>query len=121
MRGADIREATLFTTTYPCMACAKKIAQQGIKEVYFIEPYPIEGARKLLDEKGVRQYRYQGLRLRFAPRILDDMSESTRGKLERMSGKDHEPGEVYDSAFQMFTLQKTVNAILGRCGEADLL
>ncbi|MBC7231269.1 MAG: hypothetical protein H5T74_12870 [Actinobacteria bacterium] len=120
-RGADIREATLYTTTYPCMACAKKIAQQGIKEVYFIEPYPIEGARKLLDEKGVRQYRYQGLRLRFAPRILDDMSESTRGRLGRMSGKDLEPGEVYDSAFQMFALQKTVNAILGRCGEADLL
>ncbi len=113
-RGEDIREATLYTTTYPCMACAKKIAQQGIKEVYFIEPYPIEGARKLLDEKGVRQYRYQGLRLRFAPRILDAMVETTGSKLKSMSGKNIELEEVYDSVFQMLTLQKTVNAVLGR-------
>lgn len=115
-RGDDISEATLYTTTYPCMACAKKIAQQGIKEVYFIEPYPIEGARKLLDEKGVRQHRYQGLRLRFAPRILDALNETTRNKLESVAGKILELGEVYDSAFQMLTLQKTVNAILGRSG-----
>lgn len=34
------RNATLYTTTYPCHNCAKHIIAAGIKRVVYIEPYP---------------------------------------------------------------------------------
>lgn len=32
--------ASIFVTTFPCHNCAKHIVASGIKEVFFIEPYP---------------------------------------------------------------------------------
>lgn len=36
----DTREATLYTTTFPCHNCAKHIIAAGIKRVVYVEPYP---------------------------------------------------------------------------------
>lgn len=36
----DTREATLYTTTFPCHNCAKHIIAAGIRKVVYIEPYP---------------------------------------------------------------------------------
>ena len=36
----DLQGAELYTTTFPCMECAKKTIDRGIKIVYFVEPYP---------------------------------------------------------------------------------
>lgn len=42
--------ATLFVTTFPCHNCAKHIVGSGIKEVYFLEPYPKSEALSLYDD-----------------------------------------------------------------------
>jgi deoxycytidylate deaminase len=34
------KDATLYSTTFPCHNCAKHIISSGIKKVVFIEPYP---------------------------------------------------------------------------------
>jgi deoxycytidylate deaminase len=34
------RNATLYTTTFPCHNCAKHIIAAGIKKVVYVEPYP---------------------------------------------------------------------------------
>lgn len=39
-RGISVREATLYTTTFPCHVCAKHIVAAGIERVFYIEPYP---------------------------------------------------------------------------------
>jgi len=39
-RGISCKDATLFSTTFPCHNCAKHIIASGIKSVVFIEPYP---------------------------------------------------------------------------------
>jgi deoxycytidylate deaminase len=39
-RGSPIKEATLFTTTYPCHECARLIIASGIKRVVYVDPYP---------------------------------------------------------------------------------
>jgi deoxycytidylate deaminase len=39
-RGISCKDATLFSTTFPCHNCAKHIIASGIKHVVFIEPYP---------------------------------------------------------------------------------
>ncbi len=38
--GMGIEGATIYTTTFPCELCAKKIYQARIKRVVFTEPYP---------------------------------------------------------------------------------
>ena len=38
--GSGIAGGILFTTASPCELCAKKAYQLGIKEVYYIDPYP---------------------------------------------------------------------------------
>ena len=38
--GRPIAGANLFCTTFPCHICAKHIVASGIKNVYFLEPYP---------------------------------------------------------------------------------
>lgn len=38
--GMGVNEGEIYTTTFPCELCAKKIYQSGIKRIYFTEPYP---------------------------------------------------------------------------------
>nr|WP_255714068.1 anti-phage dCTP deaminase [Pelagibacterium xiamenense] len=38
--GHSVRNAVLFTTTFPCHMCAKHIVASGIAKVYYLEPYP---------------------------------------------------------------------------------
>ena len=38
--GSGIEGGLLFTTASPCELCAKKAYQLGIKEIYYIDPYP---------------------------------------------------------------------------------
>ena len=45
--GTSVRDAILYTTTFPCHNCAKHIIAAGVKEVIFIEPYPKSFATKL--------------------------------------------------------------------------
>jgi len=45
--GQKMRNGKLYCTTYPCHNCARHIVAAGIKEIYFIEPYPKSLATKL--------------------------------------------------------------------------
>lgn len=40
--GMGLDDGKIYTTTFPCPLCAKKIMQVGIKEVIFDDPYPAE-------------------------------------------------------------------------------
>lgn len=48
--GIRTRDATLYTTTFPCHNCAKHIVGAGIREVYYVEPYPKSRALQLHDD-----------------------------------------------------------------------
>lgn len=67
-RGINIREATLYTTTFPCHNCARHIVSAGIRRVVFIEPYAKSLASEfhqdsvILEEQGS-----DGDRVVFAP------------------------------------------------------
>lgn len=56
-----MERATLYTTTYPCNLCANKIAQVGIKHIVYFEPYPMEEAKKILEEHEIRQDPFDGI------------------------------------------------------------
>ena len=45
--GIEIKQATLYCTTFPCHICAKHIVAAGLDKVVFLEPYPKSYAREL--------------------------------------------------------------------------
>lgn len=70
--GNGIENATMYTTTFPCELCAKKIYQSKIKKVVFTEPYPAsisedvffqDGSHsiELVQFEGVKSYSYYKL------------------------------------------------------------
>lgn len=60
--GAVHHGAVLYTTTYPCNLCANKIAQAGIREVVFSEPYVTKEATKILRDKNILVRRFEGIK-----------------------------------------------------------
>lgn len=38
--GVGVNGGTIYTTTFPCELCAKKIYQSGIKKIFYTESYP---------------------------------------------------------------------------------
>lgn len=53
VHGVSIDGAVLYTTTYPCMVCAKMIVNAGISHIYYAQGYPDDYAGKILDEAGI--------------------------------------------------------------------
>ena len=52
---------TLYTTTFPCLLCAKSIIDSGIKKVVYREPYPMEEAMDMLKICGVNLEKHEGV------------------------------------------------------------
>ncbi|KAJ3107432.1 Deoxycytidine monophosphate (dCMP) deaminase [Phlyctochytrium bullatum] len=51
--------AVLYCSTCPCIGCAKKIVQSGVKRVVYAQEYSMdEMTRELFDEAGVEMVRY---------------------------------------------------------------
>ncbi|MEA4978205.1 MAG: cytidine/deoxycytidylate deaminase family protein [Methanomassiliicoccaceae archaeon] len=56
--GVSVKDASIYTTTYPCSMCAKIIINAGITEIVYGEGYPDNLSKDLLEESGliVRKY-----------------------------------------------------------------
>lgn len=52
--GMGIKGGTIYTTTFPCELCAKKIYQSGIQRIVFTEPYPDSISQNIFLKDGVR-------------------------------------------------------------------
>ncbi|MBN2203979.1 MAG: cytidine/deoxycytidylate deaminase family protein [Thermoleophilia bacterium] len=57
LHGVAIEGATLYTTLHPCVLCAKMLINCGVREIHYLEGYPDELSRLLLEEAGVRLHR----------------------------------------------------------------
>jgi deoxycytidylate deaminase len=56
-----LQKSVLYATTFPCNLCANKIAQVGIRKIIYLEPYPMEEAKKILSEKAIEQVPFEGI------------------------------------------------------------
>ncbi len=57
--GVNISGATLYCTNFPCVICSKMIINAGIKKVFYLEGYPDELSRLMLQEAGVEVLRVE--------------------------------------------------------------
>jgi dCMP deaminase len=55
--GTAVRGAALYCTHHPCILCSKMLVNAGITRIYYLEGYPDEMARRLLEEAGVESVR----------------------------------------------------------------
>lgn len=51
--GVSLQGATIYSTTKPCIICAKLIIQSGIKKVVYMDSYPDEDSESLFFESEV--------------------------------------------------------------------
>lgn len=58
----QINESSLYTTTFPCLQCAKRIIHARLKKVIYIDPYPEEEAIKLLEGGGIKTVKFGGVK-----------------------------------------------------------
>ena len=58
--GISIKGGTIYTTSFPCVLCAKILLNAGIEEIVYLDPYVDELSKTILDEAGIRVRRYVG-------------------------------------------------------------
>ncbi len=51
--GVNLEGATIYSTTYPCILCSKLIINARVKKVIYLEGYPDQLAKEMLDEAGI--------------------------------------------------------------------
>jgi deoxycytidylate deaminase len=52
--GVGVGGGTIFTTSFPCELCAKKIYQSGITEIVYTEPYPDSISQNVILKDGIK-------------------------------------------------------------------
>lgn len=58
--GVNISGADLYSTTMPCVICAKMVINAGIKRVFYLEGYPDELTESFFEQAGIPLIRLPG-------------------------------------------------------------
>jgi dCMP deaminase len=56
--GASIKGATIYTTNFPCVLCAKILLNAGIEEIVYLDTYVDELSKSILEEAGIKVRQY---------------------------------------------------------------
>jgi dCMP deaminase len=54
LHGTSVKDATIYSTTQPCVICAKMLINAGIKEIVIHGDYPDKMAKDLLKEAKIK-------------------------------------------------------------------
>ena len=57
--GISVKDGTLYSSSQPCILCAKLIINAGIKKIIFKGDYPDELSMEILKEAGIRVVRFE--------------------------------------------------------------
>ena len=53
LHGVSVKDAVIYTTTFPCVICSKMLINAGIRKIYYASGYPDELSRSMLEEAGI--------------------------------------------------------------------
>ncbi len=70
--AGSLNTCTLYTTTYPCKMCAHKIVAIGLKEIIYLEPYPDEESKKIIEASDTIETFFVGITYRSYFRIYGE-------------------------------------------------
>lgn len=56
-----LMNAALYTTTFPCLLCAKSIINSGISTVVYHKPYPMDDTMNMLNKCEITLQKYEGV------------------------------------------------------------
>jgi deoxycytidylate deaminase len=68
--GPSPQDGIMFTTTFPCPLCAKMIVETGIREVAYIEAYPMRESVTMLHSANVELTRFEGVKAQAFVRLF---------------------------------------------------
>ncbi|MHA1569998.1 MAG: deoxycytidylate deaminase [Alphaproteobacteria bacterium] len=51
--GVSIRNADLYSTTFPCIICTKMLINAGVKRIFYEEGYPDDLSAQMLEQAGI--------------------------------------------------------------------
>lgn len=55
--GRSAEGGTLYVTTFPCFQCARLILDAGIKNIVYVEAYPVKNTAVFLSKNGIEEIR----------------------------------------------------------------
>jgi len=93
--GMGVQGGTIYTTTFPCELCAKKIRQAGIKKIVYTEPYPDTISESVFLKEGgqlpeIKQF--EGVKFTAYSRLFKPkFNKKERQQLENSNCKDQLP------------------------------
>ncbi len=64
--GVSINGATIYSTHFPCVTCAKMIINAGIKKIIYQQGYPDQLSEQLLQEAGIELKKMTPVKLTLA-------------------------------------------------------
>ena len=73
--GIGIDDGTLYTTTYPCALCAKKVLHTGLSKIVFMRQYEMDSADDPLRGEGVVMEQFEGITPRAYHRAFQSADE----------------------------------------------
>ena len=86
--GNGVRNGTIYTTTFPCELCAKKIYQSGIKKIVFTEPYPKSISENVFLKDGINKIeieQFEGVKSNSYYKLFkQDIDKKERQELEKV-------------------------------------
>ena len=68
--GLSAEDGRLYVTTFPCFQCARLILDTGIKEVVYVEAYPVKRTSEFLIKNGVAIKPFNGFTARAFFRVF---------------------------------------------------
>lgn len=58
VHGSSIKNAQIYSTTHPCVVCAKMIVNASIDEIIYADGYPDELSELIFIESGIKRRRF---------------------------------------------------------------
>lgn len=94
----QLKDSTLYSTTFPCLQCAKRILNADIKYVIYIDPYPEEESIKMLEKGGVKTKKFEGVKAQAYYKLFYPsqkfLEEEIKEKLDAFKKEEGEYGDM---------------------------
>ena len=79
----QIENSTLYSTTFPCLQCTKRILYSGIKFVVYVDPYPEEEAVIMLEKGDVKTEKFEGVKAQAYYRLFHPYQEALEKEIAK--------------------------------------